>query len=145
MLIKAKTVFRHGSNLVTPGATLDVPDNLAKRLICLKAAEEVQLSQPETVWNAPPDENPNGNTPSGENAQETPKTGIPVDDENNTMDRAYLETLSFSELKEIAKSFGVYSGTMRSKESVIEALTSISVSDDDDDLPDLTPQDVVEE
>ena len=59
------------------------------------------------------------------------------------MDRAHLETLSFTELKEIAKEYGVYSGTMRSKESVIEALTSVQVSDEE--LPAFDALDVVEE
>lgn len=149
MLLKAKNVIllrkNHSAQMITPGEVFEVDEGTAKRYLETNAAVKAVSGLTETAGKAPAAQTPNGNTPSGENAQETPKTGIPVDDENNTMDRAYLETLSFSELKEIAKSFGVYSGTMRSKESVIEALTSIPVSDDDDDLPDLTPQDVVEE
>ena len=149
MFIRALMVLgikdKAGNGPIWPGSVAEVDDATGKRLVGLGHAAEVSVSATERPGKAPAAQTPNGNTPSGENAQETPKTGIPVDDENNTMDKAYLETLSFSELKEIAKSFGVYSGTMRSKESVIEALTSIPVSDDDDDLPDLTPQDVVEE
>lgn len=139
MLIKAKTVFRHGSNLVTPGATLDVPDNLAKRLICLKAAEEVLLSQPEIVRNAPPDENPNGNTPEDENGQNSPIMGH--------LDGTDLEDMSFADLKSLAQDMGIETGKIRSKSAMIEAISSVEVEvpSEDDDLPDLSPQDVVDE
>lgn len=139
MLIKAKTVFRHGSNLVTPGATLDVPDNLAKRLICLKAAEEVLLSQPEIVRNAPPDENPNGNTPEDENGQNSPIMGH--------LDGTDLEDMSFAEVKSLAQDMGIETGKIRSKSAMIEAISSVEVEvpSEDDDLPDLSPQDVVDE
>lgn len=138
MLIKAKTVFRHGSNLVTPGATLDVPDNLAKRLICLKAAEEVLLSQPETVRNAPPDENPNGNTPEDENGQEGP--------ENGEIEGTALEDMSFADLKAYAQELGIETGKIRSKAAMIEAISAYAEDGiPADDLPDLSPQDVVDE
>lgn len=138
MLIKAKTVFRHGSNLVTPGATLDVPDNLAKRLICLKAAEEVLLSQPETVRNAPPDENPNGNTPEDENGQEGP--------ENGKIEGTALEDMSFADLKAYAQELGIETGKIRSKAAMIEAISAYAEDGiPADDLPDLSPQDVVDE
>lgn len=138
MLIKAKTVFRHGSNLVTPGATLDVPDNLAKRLICLKAAEEVMLSQPETVRNAPPDENPNGNTPEDENGQEGP--------ENGEIEGTALEDMSFADLKAYAQELGIETGKIRSKAAMIEAISAYAEDGiPADDLPDLSPQDVVDE
>lgn len=138
MLIKAKTVFRHGSNLVTPGATLDVPDNLAKRLICLKAAEEVLLSQPETVRNAPPDENPNGNTPEDENGQEGP--------ENGEIEGTALEDMSFADLKAYAQELGIETGKIRSKAAMIEAISAYAEDGiPEDDLPDLSPQDVVDE
>jgi len=149
MLLKAKTVIllrqNHSVRMIVPGEKFETDEETGKRYLAEGSAAETSVLPSVGPGNPPVASNPNGNTPSGKNAQETPKTGVPVDEENNTMDRAYLETLSFAELKEIAKSFGVYSGTMRSKESVIEALTSIPVSDDDDDLPDLTPQDVVEE
>lgn len=138
MLIKAKTVFRHGSNLVTPGATLDVPDNLAKRLICLKAAEEVLLSQPETVRNAPPDENPNGNTPEDEKGQEGP--------ENGEIEGTALEDMSFADLKAYAQELGIETGKIRSKAAMIEAISAYAEDGiPADDLPDLSPQDVVDE
>lgn len=138
MLIKAKTVFRHGSNLVTPGATLDVPDNLAKRLICLKAAEEVLLSQPETARNAPPDENPNGNTPEDENGQEGP--------ENGEIEGTALEDMSFADLKAYAQELGIETGKIRSKAAMIEAISAYAEDGiPADDLPDLSPQDVVDE
>lgn len=138
MLIKAKTVFRHGSNLVTPGATLDVPDNLAKRLICLKAAEEVLLSQPETARKAPPDENPNGNTPEDENGQEGP--------ENGEIEGAALEDMSLADLKAYAQELGIETGKIRSKAAMIEAISAYAEDGiPADDLPDLSPQDVVDE
>ena len=147
MLIKALNVLlaksKDGQSPIYPGKVVEVDDQVGREFVELEVAIEVPVSAAATALPARKGENPNGNTPITENASETPKTGIPVDEENNTMDRAYLETLSFAELKELAKSFGVYFGTMRSKESVIEALTSIRV--DEELPPDLSPQDVVDE
>ena len=147
MFIRALNVLlastKNGQSPIYPGKTVEVDDAVGREFVELKAAVEVPGTDTVCPADAPVDENPTGNTANDENAPETPKTGIPVDDENNTMDRAYLETLSFAELKEIAKTYGVYSGTMRSKESVIEALTAIPVSDEE--IPVLSPQDVVDE
>ena len=147
MFIRALNVLlgttKDGQSPIYPGRTVEIDDMAGREFVSLGAAVEVSEFAAVCPAESPLDANPNGNTPNGENAPETPKTGVPVDEENNTMDRAYLETLSFAELKEIAKTYGVYSGTMRSKESVIEALTSIPVSDEE--IPVLSPQDVVDE
>ncbi len=147
MLIRALNVLlattNDGQSPIYPGRTVEVDDAVGREFVGLRAAVEVSEFATVCPAEGPLDEIPNGNTPNDENAPETPKTGIPVDEENNTMDRAYLETLSFTELKEIAKTYGVYSGTMRSKESVVEALTAIPVSDEE--IPVLSPQDVVDE
>lgn len=140
-LLLAKTTA--GRSPIYPGETVEVEDAVGREFVELKAAVEVTPAEAERAGKAPLGDNPNGNTPNMQKAAEEPKTGVPVDDENNTMDRAHLETLSFTELKEIAKEYGVYSGTMRSKESVIEALTAVQVSDEE--LPAFDAQDVVEE
>ena len=147
MFIRAKNILlaqtKTGRSPIYPGETVEVEDAVGREYVELKAAVEVTPADAERDGKAPLGDNPNGNTPNMQKAAEEPKTGVPVDEENNTMDRAYLETLSFTELKEIAKEYGVYSGTMRSKESVIEALTSAQVSDEE--LPAFDAQDVVEE
>lgn len=147
MFIRAKNILlaqtKTGRSPIYPGETVEVEDAVGREYVELKAAVEVTPADAVRAGKAPLCDNPNGNTPSVPKAAEEPKTGVPVDEENNTMDRAYLETLSFTELKEIAKEYGVYSGTMRSKESVIEALTSAQVSDEE--LPAFDAQDVVEE
>lgn len=148
MLLRAKTIFLlpdgDSKRTVYPGETVNADENTANELISLGAAVEITRPGSISVIPASADTIPGDNQAKGESIQESQKAGFPADEEISVMDRTYLETLSFTELKEIAKTNGVYSGTMRSKEAVIEALVSISCSDEE--LPiDLTPQDVVDE
>ncbi len=139
MFIKAKTNFRYDGELVTPGSVIEIDNASGKRLINLKAAVKVTPAEPETVRNAPPDENPNGNTPEDENGQNSPITGH--------LDGTDLEDMSFADLKSLAQDMGIETGKIRSKSAMIEAITSVEVEvpSEEDDLPDLSPQDVVDE
>ena len=144
MIIKALCVIgekaRSGNSPLWPGCRYDVDDDVAKRLIAQGVAKFEEISARPAPADTIPGENPTecGNAPEGA------KLAVPVDTETNTMDRTYLESLSLTELKDIARRFGVYSSTMRTKGSVIEALLSVPVSDEDE-LPELLPQDVVDE
>lgn len=140
MFIKAKTNFRHDGELVTPGSVIEIDNASGKRLINLKAAVKVTTAEPETARKAPPDENPNGNTPEDENGQNSPITGH--------LDGTDLETMSFADLKALAKDMGIDTGKIKSKSGMIEAITAVEVEaplTEDDDLPDLTPQEVIDE
>jgi len=145
MFIRALCVLgikaRDGRSPIYPGSVVEVDDEVGLRMINNCSAKEMPCPDEKTARPASPKPGTGENPPKAVNAPEGPKTGVAVDEEASTMDRAYLETLTFTELKEIAKTFGVYSGTMRSKEAVIEALTSIPVGEE---LPVLTPQDVVD-
>lgn len=143
MLIIAKNILlgrtKDGHSPIYPGKIVEVDDAVGKEFIRLKAAEEVMLSQPETVRNAPPDENPNGNTPEDENGQNSSITGH--------LDGTDLEDMSFADLKALAQDMGIETGKIRSKSAMIEAISSVEVEvpSEEDDLPDLSPQDVVDE
>lgn len=142
MLIIAKNILlgrtKDGHSPIYPGKIVEVDDAVGKEFIRLKAAEEVMLSQPETVRNAPPDENPNGNTPEDENGQEGP--------ENGEIEGTALEDMSFADLKAYAQELGIETGKIRSKAAMIEAISAYAEDGiPADDLPDLSPQDVVDE
>ena len=145
MFIRALCVLgikaRDGRSPIYPGSVVDVDDEVGLCMINNGSAKEMPRPDEKTARPASSRSGMGKNQSGAANALETPKTGVPVDEETNTLDREYLETLPFTELKDIAKTLGVYSGTMRSKEAVIEALTSISVGEE---LPVLTPQDVVD-
>lgn len=148
MLIRAINILgaksKDGTGPIYPGCVADVDDAIGIKFVRLGHAVEVPAPAAVLNGDQPVAPDPDGeNTPEGENATEAVKTAIPVDEENNTMDRTYLETLSLAELKEIAQAQGVYSGNLRSKTAIIDALTAVEVSDEE--LPTFEPLDVVDE
>jgi len=136
MLIRAKTLFRIGGDLKRPGETVEVDEETGRRLIAVGAAVEASVLPPDLPSDGPLTSNPNGNTPEGGNAPETPKTG-----KNGNTD---LEAMSFADLKAMAQEIGIDTGKIRSKAGMIDAITAAQM-DSGDDFPELTAQDVVDE
>ena len=133
MLIKAKCVIgaraKNGTSPLYPGCVYDVEDVIGKRLCDQEVAEFVEISARPARVASIPSENP----PESVNAPEGPTEG------ENAID---LEAMSFMELK--AQSMGIETGKLRSKTALIEAIAAAE-NPGDDDFPDLTPQDVIEE
>ena len=145
MFIQAKTVFRNRSDLVTPGTILEVDETTGNTLIRLKAATEVSNSVTEQAIPAASAGKESGNTSGAKNAQNSPENAATV---KGYLDGNDLNGMSFADLKALAKDMGIDTGKIRSKSGMIEAITSVEVEaplNEDEDLPDLTPQDVVEE
>lgn len=149
MLLKAKNVIllrkNHSARMITPGEVFEVDEGTAKRYLETNAAVKAVSGLAETAGKAPLTANHNGNTPKGKKGQEGPKTGENV---KGHLDGTDLEGMSFADLKALAKDMGIDTGKIRSKSGMIEAITSVEVEaplTEDDDLPDLTPQEVIEE
>ena len=138
MIIKALCVIgakaRNGSSPLWPGCRYDVDDDTAQRLIAQEVAEFEEIS----ARPAPADRIPRENPPEKNNAPEGPSQG-----ETDTAD---LESMSFADLKAMAKGMGIETGKFRSKVALIEAIRAKRQEmPADDELPDLTPQDFVDE
>jgi hypothetical protein len=135
MLIIPKCVIgaraKNGTAPLYPGGVFDVDDALAKRLVAQETAEFAEISARPARAASIPSENP----PESVNAPEGLTEG------ENAID---LEAMSFMELKLKAQSMGIETGKLRSKTALIEAITATE-NPGDDDFPDLTPQDVIEE
>ena len=142
MFVKAKTVFRTSDGLATPGCVVEVDEKLGKRLVQSGAAVETKRPATLGAAAAPLPRFPGENQSEGENAQNGPKNAENV---KGYLDMEQLEEMSFADLKALAKDMGIETGKIRSKSGMIEAITAVEVEAPADDLPDLTPQDVVEE
>lgn len=149
MLLKAKTVIllrqNHSVRMITPGETFEVNEGTAKRYLETEAAVKAVSGLPQATGKGLPVASPDGNTPKSGSAQNGPKTGENV---KGYLDGSDLETMSFADLKALAKDMGIDTGKIKSKSGMIEAISSVEVEaplTEEDDLPDLTPQEVVEE
>lgn len=137
MFVKAKTVFRTSDGLATPGCVVEVDEKLGKRLVQSGAA--VETTRPATLGAAaaPLTRFPGENPSTGVNAPEGPSEG-----EHEIID---LEAMTYNELKAMAQDMGIETGKLKSKAAMIEAITQAMPGlPADDDLPDLTPQDVID-
>ena len=96
-----------------PGTVLEIRDEDAPRLIemgaVIPADKEGRAGDAVRSGSVPATAKTGGNPSGAKKAAESPEN-------------ADYDGMSFSELKEIAKEKGVYSGTMKSKSAVIEAL-----------------------
>ena len=149
MFIRALNVLlakaRNGQSPIYPGQTVEVDDEVGRAFVGLKAAVEVSSLVPQRTGKGLPAASPDGNTPKGEGTQNGLKTGENV---TGYLDGSDLEGMSFADLKALAKDMGIDTGKIRSKTGMIEAISSVEVEaplTEEDDLPDLTPQDVVDE
>lgn len=142
MLIKALCILgikdKDGNGPIWPGSVADVNEKDGKRLVECGSAVEVAVFGTETARPAVPEQIPNGNTPNAQNAPEGP--------ENGEIEGTALEDMSFADLKAYAQELGIETGKIRSKAAMIEAISAYAEDGiPADDLPDLSPQDVVDE
>ena len=146
MLIKARVVLgltsKDGKCPIFPGDVADVDDAEGKRAVEQGYAWEVDAVPAVRPGNISPVSSKGENPSEGESAQNGPKNAENV---KGHLDREQLEEMSFADLKALAKDMGIETGKIRSKSGMIEAITAVEVEAPADDLPDLTPQDVVDE
>ena len=144
MFIRSKCILgvvaKDGTCPIYPGCIADVDDAEGKRAVESGYAEEVSVLAVVESVQAAPDANPGENPSEGENVPEGPE---------NAENKAWnFESQSFAELKAMAQELGIDTGKLKSKAKLIEAIeaaTTYTAADSEEDFPDLTAQDVVEE
>ena len=145
MFIRALCVLgikaRDGRSPIYPGSVVEVDDEVGLRMINNCSAKEMPRPDEKTARPASPKPGMGENPPKAVNAPEGPKNAKSV---KGHLDGEDLESLSFAELKALAKDLGIEAGKIKSKTGMIEAITAVEVEAPDDDLPELTPQDVVD-
>lgn len=149
MLIKAKCVLgikaKDGRSPIWPGSVAEVDDKDGKRMVELGVAEEISAAPKNRPSNISAGQNPGANPSGAENAQNEP-SGAGNEYVTGHLDKDQLQEMSFADLKALAKDMGIDTGKIKSKSGMIEAITAVEVeAPAGDELPDLTPQDVVDE
>ena len=145
MLIRANNILlckaKDGKSPIYPGAIAEVDDTLGKEFIALKAAVEVKEETVATAHVPSVDADPNGNTASGEGGESSPgEGGNEKDDLTDDEDIATFSTdMKADELRAAMRERGLSIRVGMTKAEMVEALNG------GDDLPDIAPQDVVEE
>ena len=123
MLIKAKTVLGikdlDGNSPIYPGTYAEVDESTGKRLVESGVAEET--TRPEAVGSIHQAQTPvpSENPPAIPNAQNEPSEG-----ENDD-----LESMTFNELKALAKEMGIETGKIKSKSGMIQAIHEAAAND----------------
>lgn len=115
---------------------IDVEPEEAARLVEAGVAEYV-TDEPAKAAKAP-------EAPAEEPAAEEPEA--PAEETvTGHLDGTDLESMTFAELKALAQDMGIETGKIKSKAAMIEAITAVEVeAPAEDDLPELSAQDVVD-
>ena len=156
MFIKAKCVLgiktKDGRSPIYPGSVAEVDDRDGKLMVERGVAEKINASPKNRSGNISAGKTPSENPPKDENAQNEPST--PENDEGTikgNLAKDDLEAMSYTQLKELAKDMGIETGKIKSKEAMIEAICSVEVTADADDVvetgeepPTFDAQEVVE-
>ena len=147
MLIKARVVLgltsRDGKCPIFPGDTAVVDDAEGKRAVEAGYAWEVDAVPADKPGNISPVSSRCENPSGGQSAQNGPENANNV---KGHLDRDQLEEMSFADLKALAKDMGIETGKIRSKSGMIEAILAVEVEAPiEDELPDLAPQEVIDE
>ena len=146
MFIRAKTILlgktKEGRSPIYPGNIVEVDDEAGKEFISLEAAVEVKNTPVATAPVPPDDEDPNGTIPSDEGGGNAPGDGGNekddlTDDEDITV---FSTDMKADELRAAMRERGLNIRVGMTKAEMVEVLNGAG-----DDLPDITPQDVVEE
>jgi len=142
MFIRAKCVLgirdKNGTGPIYPGVIAEVDDAAGNRMIKQGAAEEVHRCAARSAGKAAPDAGTGENPSNDGNAQNGPSDGL-----HEVID---LEAMTYTELKAMAQEMGINTGKLKSKAQMIEAITQAMPGlPADDELPELTPQDVIDE
>ena len=141
MLIQAKNVFIANSRLVVPGEAVDVDEAMARLLIQSGAAVKCGKNQVATALEPSADDTPNGTIPEAGGGESSPgEGGNEKDDLTDDEDIATFSTdMKADELRAAMRERGLSIRVGMTKAEMVEALNG------GDDLPDIAPQDVVEE
>ena len=135
MFIRAKCVLgiktKDGRSPIYPGSVAEVDDRDGKLMVERGVAEET--TRPEAVGSIHQAQTPvpSENPPATPNAQNEPSEG-----ENDD-----LESMTFTELKALAKEMGIETGKIKSKAGMIQAIHEAAT---DDQPPVFEAQEVVE-
>lgn len=138
MIIKALCVIgvkaKNATGPLYPGCSYDVEDELAMCLVAQGVAEFGQIPANPAHAVEIPSENP----PTVATAPDGPSEG-----EHEIID---LEAMTYTELKAMAQKMGIETGKLKSKAAMISAIAQAMPGiPAEDDLPDLAPQDVIDE
>lgn len=140
MFIKAFNILlaktKDGRSPIYPGSIVEVEDEVGRYFVSVKAAQEITCPAAQATNPAPVAVVPGENPSTWVNAPEEPSDG-----ETEDID---LNTLSYNQLKAMAQEMGIETGKIKSKAGMIDAITAVQM-DPGDDLPDLAPQDVIDE
>ena len=110
------------------GPPIEVDDAEAERLFALGVAEK-----------ADPEEN---KAPEAKAAEKAPEAaGEPI---TGHLDGVDLESMSFNDLKALAKDIGIDAGKIKSKAGLIQAITEVEVESPAEELPAFDAEDVVD-
>ena len=128
-----------GAKRITPisiGETVELPDAEAARLVGLGIAQYVHtpLSQPSAPVATP---NSTRNIPDECDTQGDENDGA-EDEETAHLDREQLESMTNADLKTLAKDMGIATGSLKTKNALIEAIVAVEVApglEDDEELP----------
>lgn len=135
MFIRANTVLgvktKDGTSPISPGSVVEVDDETGRRLVDAGAAREAEKFKRNAGGFKPQARGAiydKGKAAEASEGQETAQNeDVPEDVD--------LNSLSFEELKTMARELGVFNGArMKSKASLIEAIEGAA------DLPDITPE-----
>ena len=137
MLLKAKTVFLlHTGNEkkpVYPGEVVEADEKTAEALLrsgaCTSVPAELSIKS--------------DSIPASIDAVDNKKDAEKASDariDGESTDKIDISAWPFSDLKKLAQDMGVYDGKMKSRAAVLEAIKTAS-----DELPEIVPQDVVDE
>lgn len=141
MLIKAKCVLgikaKDGRSPIWPGSVAEVDDHEGKLMVERGVAEEISSARKIQPGNISAGKTPSENPPAIPNAQNEPSEG-----ENDE-----LESMSFNELKEMAKGLGIDTGKIKSKAGMIAAIEDVAtgIPADGDVPPVFDAQEVIDE
>ena len=142
MLIQAKNVFLLGSRMVTPGEIVETDAQTGKFLINKSAAAEFAGNEPAAAPVPPPAAIPNGNIHDAEGGVRAPGGGE-NDYEDLTDDEdipTYTTDMKMDEIRAAMRERGLAIRVGMTKAEMVKILNG-----EDDALPEITPQDVVEE
>ena len=148
MYLKAKSVIcdtsADGRSPLYPGDQFEIDEKTGKVLVERGAAVEIPRPAAQAV-NPQPQASVPGENPSGAgNAQNGPENANTV---KGHLDGDDLQSMSFADLKALAKAMGIETGKIKSKAGMIQAITAVEVEApaDDDQPPVFGAQDVVDE
>ena len=120
MFIKAYNILlartKDGRSPIYPGSVVEVDDEVGRYFVEVKAAQEITRQGAQATNPAPAAPITGENPPQAEKAPEKPAEG-------EELHGVQLDTMSFNELKALAKDMGIETGKIKSKAGMIAAIS----------------------